>query len=156
MCPSVSLICVVLMTLSAVTLQPGEAFTLPSPLVLRIGTASGSMARNRAICNSKHGAGGKRWKGGPELSRQTHNQFKRGAFVAGAAAGSVEETERTERDCGQATTCIVATRHEGLSLSLSICLCVSASVLLTSRCVSVMARFIFMPLNRCRVFSCTN
>lgn len=137
MCPSVSLyrICVVLMTLSAVTLQPGvEAFTLPSPpLVLRIGTASGSMARNRAICNSKHGSGGKRWKGGPELSRQTHNQFKRAASAAKAAAGSVEETERTERDCGQATTCIVATRHEGLSVSLSICFCVSASVLLASR-----------------------
>jgi hypothetical protein len=137
MCPSVSLyrICVVLMTLSAVTLQPGvEAFTLPSPpLVLRIGTPSGSMARmgtasGSMMSNSKHDSGGKRCKGGLELSRKTHFQFERAASAAKAAAGSVEETERTERDCVQATTCIVATRHEGVSFSLNLPLCVRECV----------------------------
>ncbi len=128
MCPSVSLyrICVVLMTLSAVTLQPGvEAVTLPSPpLVLRIGTASGSMASMA----SQHGSAGKRWKRGPELSRETHFQFKRAASAAKAAAGSVEEIERTERDCVQATTCIVVTRHEGVSLSLALPMCIRECV----------------------------
>ena len=129
MCPSVSLyrICVVLMTLSAVTLQPGvEAFTLPSPpLVRRIGTASGSMASGMA---SKHGSGGKSWKRGPELSRETHFHFKRAASTAKAAAESVEETERTERDCVQATTCIVVTRHEGVSLKLALPMCIRECV----------------------------